>query len=94
MPSRGVEARIVSHIEASDSSCLIIGNDMRGTLVGARMESDFTISQLKNGLSSLVHKGDLTHCLTDYGAREYRLTDKGRLRAEKLKKAKKAPLWV
>ncbi|MBI3889781.1 hypothetical protein HY312_04410 [Candidatus Saccharibacteria bacterium] len=93
MPSRGVEARIVSHINGSDSSCLIIGNDMRSTLVGARMES-FTIGQLKNGLSSLVQKGELTHCLTDYGAREYRLTEKGRLRAEKLKKAKKAPLWV
>lgn len=67
---------------------------MRSTLVGARMESDFTIGQLKNGLSSLVQKGELTHCLTDYGAREYRLTEKGRLRAEKLKKAKKAPLWA
>lgn len=93
--TQGVESRIISHIDSSDTGCLIVGNDMRATLVGVRMESDYTITQLKSALASLCQKGELTHCRTDYGAREYRLTDRGKRHAEKLReKVKKVPLWV
>lgn len=79
-----VDDRILMHILLSTTQSLIIGDTFDEFLQERRLVSRFPHGDIERGLDRLRHGGLVAFQRTNFGAKEYRLTDAGHVAATQL----------